>query len=182
GTLKIGTNSPAFDDLAASITCPSAACIVAGNVATATINVPAATWNTTGTRSVHAIFTGNGSFSSTPVNAAYDQVVNPFATTITDPSFTTPITFGTADPLSVTLGPAGPFTVDVSFRDQTNAGSVLCVATPSVDGVATCTPPVDRLSGGGHTIFAVFPGDATHSAVESHASLVVTKAPPSMTP
>jgi hypothetical protein len=127
---------------------------LSGGVATFTVNSLGA-----GTHSITASYTGDSNYLSA-VSAAESQVVTRAPVTITVTSSLNPSSFGQSVTFTFTVagvsGLATP-TGTIAFSDGL---TLLASPTLSASGVATYTTVM--LSGGSHTLSAVYGGDANY--------------------
>src|SRR5262249_39620870 len=126
-----------------------------------------------GTRSITAVYGGDGNFAGSTV--ILTQVVNPGSTTTAISSSLNPSNYGDTVTFTATVSPVPPAfgtaTGTVTFKDGTAT-----LGTGTVNGSGQATFTVSTLAIGGHTITAGYGGDTNLSGSTS-ASLSQTVNP-----
>ena len=176
------TGTVSFSD-GASVLCATAALSAeSGGVAAATCTEPAGSM-TIGTHPITTVYSGDANFTAGTGGSLSQTVVTDSTATVLGAVPASPSGLGVAVTYTATVTAGNGVTTDptgaVTFKD---GSTVLCtptVSTTATPGVvtATCTEPGTSMTGGTHSVSAVYAGDANFATSTSTTlSQVVTPA------
>ena len=168
GTASTPAGSVSFTSSGSGAFSASGSCTLSGSGTTATCNLtytPAAVG--TGTHTITASYGGDTTHANT--NGSFNLTVNQATTTTAVTSSANPSTFGQSVTFTATVSSnSSPITSGsgdtVTFKDGTAT-----LGTGTLNGAGLATFTTNTLSGGSHSITAVYAGDTSYAASTSSA-------------
>ncbi len=180
-TATVGAVAPASGTPTGTVDFKDGATTIASCTAVALVGGTAACTISTlspGTHSLTAVYSGDANFYAS-TSSALSQVVNKASTTVAVTSSSNPSVYSGAvtfmATITVVAPGAGTPTGTVNFKD--GATSIGACSAQAVNGSLQATCTTSALSGGSHTITAVYSGDANYNTSTSPSlTQTVTKA------
>ena len=175
------TGTVSFTDGATVLCAAAALSAVSAGVAHATCSQPAAAM-TVGTHAIGSSYSADTNFTAGANGALSQVVVTDSTATVLGAAPSSPSTLGTAVTYTATVTAGNGVTTTptgtLTFKDGATTLCALPVATTATPGVgnAACAEPGTSMTGGAHSINAVYSGDANFATSTVTVTQTVTAA------